>query len=84
MLLEYFAAVKKAATKVTTYDEGEERKLTVEKHERKILHYVMMCLVGLKNGFLFNSIHDGYTGLFGFVSAMCVVYDTHMPNVDNH
>ena len=75
MVLEYFAALKKAATKVTTYDEGEERKLTVEKHERKILHYVMMCLVGLKNGFLFNSIHDGYTGLFGFVSAMCVVYD---------
>ena len=45
-------------TKVTTYDEGEERKLTVEKHEiQMILHYVMMCLVGLKNGFLFNSIH---------------------------
>ena len=60
---------------VTTYDEGEKRTLAVQKHQRNILHYFMMCLVGLKNGFLFNSIHDGYTGLFGSVSALCIVYD---------
>ena len=48
MVLEYFAALKKAATKVTTYDEGEERKLTVEKHEEKDLTLCYDVPCGLK------------------------------------
>ena len=75
IILEYFSVNKRQKQRVKSFDEGEERKLAVQKHERNMLHYFMMCLVGLKNGFLFNSIHDGYTGLFGSISALCVCYD---------